>query len=265
MFWMCLILLMTFASFWCTCALNGTVRAATWVFPILVGLSFACQSGGWVAPGLMNFVLSRLDFFTGFGFTNAVSNIQQFGSGTNFMVVTTLFLVPTLLVAVIQSCRLFREQAQDSILSLIRNLFPIAAMVFLCSFSFMAFFAFVDHAKLQMWTMFSETHQAIEKIQPGTPNLDAAHPLQVTGEDLAKASSLSERTRYWLRNARISVAPNKAYPRGFCCPGNSRGFTYPPEKDYSWYSATIHLASGSDCTLSFGGRKGYGVLGGLCK
>ncbi len=117
-----------------------------------------------------------------------------------------------------------------------------------------------------MWTMFRETHQSNEKVQPGTPNLDVAHPLQLTVEDLAKATPLSERTRRWLRNSRITVAPDKAHPGvRYCCPGNSRGFTFPPDQAYSWYLATIHLASGSKCTLSFqAGRGGFGILGGVC-
>ncbi len=114
-----------------------------------------------------------------------------------------------------------------------------------------------------MWTMFRETHQSNEKIQPRTANLDAAHPLQLTVEDLAKAYPLSDGTRRWLRNSRITVAPDKAHPGvRYCCPGNSRGITFPPDKAYSWYLATIHLASGSDCTLSFEAGQRFGILGG---
>src|ERR1700674_2828555 len=186
--------LLTFASFWCACAVNGTVRAVLWVFPMMGALLLAGRFGDWVAPELMDLVVSRFDPFADFRFTNAISNIL-YGRYATPAMFATLLLVPTLLFAVIQSYWLFRTQLQDSTMSVIRYLLPLALVAFLCSFSLAAFVAFVDHAKQQMWTLFRETHEAIEKIQPGTAKLDAAHPLQLTVEDLAKASPLSERTR----------------------------------------------------------------------
>jgi hypothetical protein len=266
--WLLVVSLLTFASFWCACALKGTVRAVLWLFPVIITLGAASDFGEPVARKLMNLVVSRFDPFTDFRFTNAVSNINFFVTGGTTILLFFAFLAPTLLFAVIQSFRLFRTQLQGSTLSVIRSLFPLAIVAFLSGFSLMAFFAFVDHAKLQMWTMFRETHEAIEKIQPGAANLDAAHPLQLTVEDLAKASHLSERTRRWLRDARITVAPDQPHPRRsgqYCCGGNSRSVTLAPDKDYSWYLATIHLASGSHCTLAFGGGHGWGILGGVCE
>jgi hypothetical protein len=117
-----------------------------------------------------------------------------------------------------------------------------------------------------MWTMFRETHEAIEKIQPGTANLDATHPLQLTVEDLAKASPLSERTRRWLRNSRVTFLPDMPHPgRSYCCGGNSRSITVAPDKAFSWYLADIHLASGSHCTVSFQAGTGWGIFGGVCE
>lgn len=265
--WMLYVLLLTFASFWSACAVNGTVRAAMWVFPMLGAIVFAGEFGAWVASGLMDLALLRFDssLFADFRFTNAVANIHMFDFGRHIMLMVGLFIVSILILAVIQSYRMFRAQAQDSISSVIRNLLPLATVVFLCLFSFLAFYTFVDHAKRQMWTMFRETQEAIMKTHPGTMNLDAAHPLQLAGEDMAKAAPLSDRTRRWLRNSRISLAPNNHFTGPYCCSGNSRSITYPPDNNDLWFLATIHLASGSDCTLSFGGQKGYGVLGGVCK
>jgi hypothetical protein len=264
--WLLVVLLLSFASFWCACAVNGTVRAILWVFPAMGALFFAGKFGERIARELMDLVVSRFDFFTYFRFTNAVSNLQSFVIGAAPTLVVTLLLVPTSLVAVIQSYRLFRAQVQDSIVSLVRNLLPLAIMAFLCGFSWVAFSTFVDHAKLQMWTMFRETHEAIEKIQPGTANLDATHPLQLTVEDLAKASPLSERTRRWLRNSRVTFLPDMPHPgRSYCCGGNSRSITVAPDKAFSWYLADIHLASGSHCTVSFQAGTGWGIFGGVCE
>jgi hypothetical protein len=263
--WALMVLLLSFASFWCACAVNGTVRAALWLFPLMIALAFAGQFGGWVAPKLMDLVVWRFDLFTNFRFTNAVSNLQRFVWLATPLRVITLLLVPTLLMAVIQSYRMFREQLQDSILSVTRNLLPLGIAALLSAFSLMALYALVANARQQMWTMFRETHEAIEKIQPDTAKLDATHPLQLTVEDLAKAATLSERTQRWLRNSSISVAPDQPHPGGrYCCGGNSRSVRFARDKAYSSYLATIHLPSGSDCTVSFRSGRGNGFLGGVC-
>ena len=139
-----------------------------------------------------------------------------------YFLVVTLLLVPTLLVAVIKVIACFREQARDSVLSVIRNLLPLAITAFLSVFCWEAPFALSWTARQQMGTFFRETHEAIEKIQPGAAKLDAAHPLQLTVEDLAKASPLSERTRLWLANSSITVAPDKPHPGPYCCWGHMR-------------------------------------------
>ncbi len=134
-------LLLTVASFWCACAVNGTVRAALWFVPAMGAVLLAGRCGGWIAPKLVDLVVSRFDPFTDFRFINAVSNLhlQLFVIGATPLRMITLLLVPTLLIAVIQSCRLFREQAQDSISSVIRNLLPLAITAFLSVFCLAAF------------------------------------------------------------------------------------------------------------------------------
>jgi polyhydroxybutyrate depolymerase len=134
-------LLLTVAAFWCACAINGTVRTALWFVPAVGGLLLAGRCGGWIAPKLLDFVVSRFQPFSDFQFTNAVSNLhlQLFFLVATPLRVVTLLLVPTLLIAVIQSYRLFRAQLPDSILSVIRNLLPLAAVAFLSGFGLAAF------------------------------------------------------------------------------------------------------------------------------
>ena len=266
MVWLLTASLLTFASFWCACAANGTVRAALWLLPTMGALLLAIDFSEWVAREVMDLFFSRFDPFVDFRFTNAVSNINFFVIRATPMPFLEFLLVPALLFAVIQSYRLFRTQLQDRTLSVIRNVLPLALLAFLSGFLLLASYHFVDHAKLQMWTMFRETHEAIEKIRPGTANLDATHPLELTVDDLAKAAPLSDRTRRWLRDSRITVAPDKPHPgQSYCCGGNSRSVTFPPDKTYSWYLASVDLASGSHCTLSFQAGHGWGILGGVCE
>src|SRR5208282_4283018 len=195
MAWLLAVGLLTFASFWCASAVNGTVRAALWVFPVMIALVLAGTSGGWFARDLTDLAVSRFDLFADFRFTRAVSNLMYVLIRATQLQVVTLLLVPTVIFAAIQSCRLFRKQLQDNALFVVRRLAPLAVIVFLCSFSFVAFNSLVLDAQDQMWTLFRETHQAIEKLQPGMAKLDAGHPLQPTVGDLAKASPLSEHTR----------------------------------------------------------------------
>ena len=180
-----------------------------------------------------------------------------------------LWLAPMLIVAALQSRRLFRIQLQDNAIHVVRRLLPLAIAASMWSFLGAALLDFADHGRQQMWTLFRETHEAIEKIQPGTPNLDAAHPLQLTAEDLAKASPLSERARRWLSGSRITVVPDKFHGgvgvKKYCCLGNSKGIHIDSDKAYSWYMATVHLPSGSECTISFIAGRGFGFLGGVCE
>jgi len=159
-----------------------------------------------------------------------------------------LVYVPTLLLAVIQSYRLFRAQLQGSTLSVVRNLLPLALMAFLCTFPFSALDTFVFHAWNQKWKVEFETLHAIGKIQPDTAKLDATHPLQLTPEDLAKAFPLSEDTRRWLRGSRITIAPLQIPPDFDWWGKNS---WKRPAASYQDYLATIHFAGGSDCSESF--------------
>jgi ABC-type transport system involved in multi-copper enzyme maturation permease subunit len=262
--WALLVLLVSFASFWCVCAVSGTVRAALWLLPTMGSQLLAARFGNSVGSRAMDLVASKFDIFTSFRFTNAVANLQRFVVLATPLRVITLLLAPTLLIAVIQSYRMFREQLQDSRLSVSRKLLPLAMVAFLSTFSLMALYALVANAQQQMWTMFRETHEAIEKIQPGTAKLDATHPLQLTAEDLVKAAPLSERTQRWLRNSSIRVAADMPHSGGRYY-GNSRSIRFAPDKDYLWYEAVIHLPSGSNCTLSFQAGRGNGILGGVCE
>src|SRR5208282_5519548 len=222
------IALLCFASFWCASAVNGTVRAALWVFPVMIALALAASRAEWVALELMRPVLSRFDFFSDFNFTREVSNLHRIATGVPPLLFVLLLLIPTLVFATIQSYRLFRKQLQDSPLFVVRRLVPLAIITFLSSFSLAAFSFFVASAPEQMRRLFLETHQAIEKLQPVLVKLDAGHPLQLTGEDLAKAYPLSERTRRWLRDARITVAPAKPHPGPYFRGENSQFFILAP-------------------------------------
>src|SRR6202162_3559766 len=132
-------LLLTFAFFWCRCAVNGTVPAALWFAPAMGAVILAVRGGDWIAPKLVDFVVPRFDPFTDFRFTSAVADLQSLVMCATPLGVVALLLIPTLLIAMIQSYRLFRAPLQDSILSVIRNLLPLAITAFLSVFCLAAF------------------------------------------------------------------------------------------------------------------------------
>jgi hypothetical protein len=191
--------------------------------------------------------------------TNRTDSVQA------TFVLTTLILVPMLLYAVVQSYRLFRAPLQQRALSVVRSLLPLAMLAFLCSFSSLSFYAFVGQAAQNpIGTAVLETMRAIQKVQSGVGKLDAAHPLQLTVEDLAKASPISKRTRRLLGNSHITLALDEPpYHGQFGCAQNPqpRGLS---DLRYAWYAANIPLADGSHFAVAFDPVTHYIISAGIC-
>jgi len=212
--WMILVPIMTFAAFWCACAANGTVRASLWIAAVPMVIWFAGSSVTMLGEELArstgtlkdlvvsSFHLSPLAF---------AAIIDSARAGVLWL------YVPTLLFGLIQSYRLFRTQPQDGVPWMLRCVLPLVAVTILWSFSATAGFI------ASRWEPFTETREALDKLQPG------AAKFELTGEDLAKGSTLTAPTRRWLRGSKILVARDSAHLPG--------------------YLATIRLASGTECRL----------------
>jgi hypothetical protein len=142
----------------------------------------------------------------------------------------------------VQSYRLFRTQTRAGAQLALRNLLPLVLLIFLCGFFFTAFDAFWWRAGLQLNHFNAVTGYAITKAIPAAAKLHPAGPLQLTVDDVAKAWRwpLEDSTRRWLTGARITVTPDKAHPTGFLCTPDPYGHVQ------CNYSATIHLADGTD-------------------
>ena len=93
-----------------------------------------------------------------------------------------------------------------------------------------------------MYGFFNVTSNAIQKGFPGAAKLHPTEPLQLLGDDMAAAcrGPFESSARRWLRGAHITVMPDKAHPNGFLCWQDHWGHTR------CYYSATIHLADGTD-------------------
>jgi hypothetical protein len=257
--WLVTVLLLTFAGFWCACAANGTVRAVMWTVPALMALGLANQFGDWAGRELTNLVITRFNLFADFKFTNAVVSKFRNSEFLDFIVygrwfhqyltpVGVFILAPVIILAVIQSYRLFRAQSQGSTLSVVRNLWPLALLTFLCSFPLSAVSTFEFRAGDALWRAEIEVIKAIEKIRPDASTLDEAHPLQLSVDDLAKGSPLSDQTRRWLGNPPVTIAPHKI-PPGYNWWG--WGFSENPTALIEDYLVTVHFAQGSGCNQRF--------------
>ena len=75
--------------------------------------------------------------------------------------------------------------------------------------------------------------------------MDTAHPLRLTGDDLGKAYRLSKSTRAVLHNARITVTTDRTHANGENC------WAYSNDVASFYFLAAIHLATGSDLTMSY--------------
>ena len=277
-FWLLLVALLTFASFWCACAVNGTVRAVLWVFPAMIGLALASLFGEWTGGKLAHFFISRFgNLISANTLISSFENLlfSRFDSPATYlwwvythpalMLVLWLLWVPTLLLAVVQSYRLFRTPLQDRALSVVRSLLPLAMTAFLCTFSLLASYTFVNDATgptraLMIGNAYAieeiVRERAIEETRPGVAKLDATHPLQLTENDVENAFprlfAYQESTRRWLRNARITVSPDESLPS---CGETQRRSTW------CYYSATIRLADGTDLTESYEPRDAKSPFG----
>jgi len=274
--WLVVVFALTFAAFWCACAVDGTVAAALWVIPVMIVLGGASYLAGQGVQGMIlaplksgplvtvstrtNWLVAKVDK-GGAHIVNLLGNFRfdwWVATAVNRHIHTLILLEhpmfyaalvggPALILALFQSYRLFRAQDRSNSRSLIRNLLPLALLVFLCGLSLTAFNAFWWQAGGQVNYFTAVTGYAIQKALPAAAKLHPTEPLQLTGDDVANAwrwPLIDKPVRRWLSGARVTVTPDKAHAGSFFCPLDPWGHTQ------CYFSATVHLADGTDVFLS---------------
>jgi ABC-2 family transporter len=224
--WLFLVAFAGVASFWCACAVNGTVRSAALFIPVTIAISSATIGGLWLAQELTrgngtlrDFVVSRFHLNPlAFSFPMVDVTLPTALTLPVDYKASRIFFVPALLFAVIQSYRLFRAPSQQGIVRMLRYFVPLSLVSLLFGFALSG--AFLS----SKWEPFDETRDALEKLQPAKAKLDLA------GDDVAKSAPLSSLTRRWLAGSTVAILRD-----------SSRS---------SAYRATIHLASGLDCKVT---------------
>ena len=283
--WLLGVLVLTFAAFWCACAVDGTVAASLWVIPVIGVLSGA---GYFAKLWGHDLVLSlwghspRADFGSNWLVASVAQRHPQafnllgnlrfdwWAASVTYRHLRLLYLLDqpifyaallgaALILAVVQSYRLFRAQPRDGAQSVVRNLLPLALLVFLCGFSLTALNEFWGRAGLQMYGFFNVTSNAIQKGLSGAAKLHPTEPLQLSGDDVAETcrGPFENSARRWLRGARITVTPDISHPNGFLCEQDHWDHTR------CYYSAIIHLADGTDifesCEPGADRKESYGI------
>ncbi len=265
--WLLVVLALTFVAFWCACAVDGTVAAVLWVVPVVCVLGCAGYLAQVLATGILHpfwgpkpFENLGIDPFLSVAQSHQVLNlfgnlrfdwwaaritfrhIRVFSFPANPLYDGAIAGGPTLILALVQSYRMFRTRTRACARVALRNLLPLVLLVFLCGFSFTAFDASWWRAGSEVNFFIGATGQAIVKALPGVATLHPTGPVQLTVDDVAKAWRwpLEDSTRRWLTGATITVTPDKAHPAGFFCTPDPYGHAQ------CYYSATIHLADGTD-------------------
>ena len=169
--------------------------------------------------------------------------------------ILALAVAPMVAIALIQSHRLFRGQVPANKLRVVRCALPLMFVAFLCTLGSDLFFRGLYASWRQQSTILNETGIAIATLASSDSGTGAVHPRHVMPEELAKAMTLSEETRHWLRNANILVAAAPEHlgvGPGPHFPGRIL-FSIPASKlrGQAPYSAVIRAASGTQCALTF--------------
>ena len=212
--WLRMAPILILACFWCACAANGAVRAATWAFPATGAVFFAGTNGLRLGQDLARTTGTVRDLMVSWFHWSPLA----FTAVTEFFRARVFWLfIPAFLLGLIQSYRLFRMQPQDSVRWVLRCLVPLVVVTLGWSFAMSGGFV------ASRWRPLDETRQALDRLQLG------AAKLELTGEDLTRNSAVTELTRRWLRGASIAVVPDRSHASG--------------------YAATIRLASGVECRL----------------
>lgn len=260
------VLTLTLIAFWCSCAVQGTVRAVVWFFVVLFGLDFAILSGSRLGErlhyprGLVDIAATRLDPIRVHRVFSLIVGAGLNGWNTRNDALLVMSIALLVAVGLMQSRRLFRLPLAETAPRIARLVLPLLLICLLPSLALAGFFQFAFQSYEQQDTvlreMLRETHNAIEAIQQSRPQ-EATRTQRLTMGDLAKASPLSDRTQKWLRNSSILVVQyqgsqsRNVFPRiqwpyetGFLI-RRGQGKSVVP------YAASIILASGAECSLRF--------------
>jgi ABC-type transport system involved in multi-copper enzyme maturation permease subunit len=256
--WLLGALFLTLFSFWCACAVNGTVTAVAWVVPILAVVMLTPEMSGWAGRRLADFLILKFNLFANFRLTAFISGlgsqhlngiINPFGTTSDPQILWTIFWIPSLILAVIQSYRLFRAPIRDGAASVARKLSPLVVLALLCSLFAFSFVRLSNQASERVFSSIFSVDRAIQNVLSNSANRETAQPMQLSADDLKKAYPPRVSPSSWLHDATLTIVPDKTHPTT-CCEGHSFGGSRSFGRPWWNYTATVHLTSGAELNLS---------------
>jgi len=149
--------------------------------------------------------------------------------------------VPLLFVGLIQSYRLFRTESPFNIRSIAWRLTPALIVAFATGFVMQFPVAAAGMVSEQAVTVLREVAQRIHKAGIDPDKLDAAHPIQLTLQDLDRNLPVSDRLRSWVDDRPITITPKTITLWG--------GRNGRPYSETYRYFATVHLRNGWNCWM----------------
>jgi hypothetical protein len=244
--------ILTLAAFWCACAIKGTVRAILWVLPAFGAVVSTFGLGiltnrYLVEIGFWDFVISVLHPFPMDTWTHAFQLIFYRPTA-----VALLFAAPLLLLALFQTQSMFREEVNERVVALLRNLLLPITLAFVMGFAQEAPAFLMIRNTSQAQSVLAEVHNAVDKMQIDPTRLRSTSPIQLTFQDLNSISPMSMAARRWLGDATISITAQEV--------------TYRVWRNRQWevetfpYLTTIHLKHDWDCSVAGPDRNYYSCV-----
>jgi hypothetical protein len=235
--------ILTFAAFWCACAIKGTVRAILCVIPVCGAVAAAFGLG-----------ISTNDFLLRAGIWDFIISIVHpypFANGMTSRVVQLFYgrhmeawwlATPLSFFTLFQTQRMFRREASDRVIPLIRYLLVPFTVAFVIAFVQAVPGYLIFRTTSQARAVLTEINTAVTGLQPDPAKMNVNSPIQYSLADLTRNAAISSDARRWLQDATFSVTPKEV--------------TYRVWRNRQWetesfpYLITVHLQHNWDCSVS---------------
>lgn len=255
LFWPSATALVTFAAFWAACLLKDTVRSALAALPFC-GVAFGgFFAGDWFGE-LIQSAFPRL-------FAALVAKIGPIETTQQLSAYLRLLWQPTFLftsaivalvgIALVQSHRMFREQATDSMARSLPRIASLFAVTVIATTALNLLAPFYWELMSQERELTLQLHWAIEHNLVNTPQ--NSRPQVISGQQLVGSLPVSPQARQWLADANVLIvlptpqAIEDDHTRFLW------GISVRSTKKTKPYSAVIRFGDRSTCTFTH--RQGW--------
>jgi hypothetical protein len=243
---------LTFVAFWCACMMKGTVRAALLTFPAMMTIFSGAPVGTWLGEFIGERSKPLFDLLaTHWGIVTITTHTawleQMFYMPEQLAVV---LMIPLFGVALLQSRLMFREQAGEGPVRILRRLRPLFLITFSSALAFTLFFLFCFRASARADEAAWQLNVAIQALHPDSA-ADGA-PIHISARELARVSPLSADTEHWLGDANILIIPgppSTLYGAWRVTFGSGRRLT--STELWQPYSAVVRLENNTTCLVTF--------------